>query len=525
MSGVNVSGRPAAPAIRAWRVTTAARAFVVALVTGQVISSDSLNTLGITLFALIVLAAVLCAVEIESSPGVARWASIAEGIIAATILGTADSSSSVLLGYLALPPVIAGLRHGWVSTFNTALATGTSLVAGYLAANASGSLVPQLQVALPWLVAGLGTGLLASWLTRSVRAIEIAQAPYSAAHRLVTQLRDLSQRLPVELDSGAVADRLLREVVMATGSPRAVLCARQAHSGLHVIAELGIAANGDHETDLAARCVTSRRRERGSGIVALPVRIAEQAYGALVITGAADNSALRAVQSTLDEHALRLDTALVFEEVRTLATTEERSRLAREIHDGVAQEVASLGYLVDELAASATDSGTQQAAELLRGEITRVVNELRLSIFDLRHGLGESGSLAEALSDYVREVSRHSDLKVHLSLDEQHAWYSPKVSNELLRIGQEAIANVRKHSQARNLWVTLTTYSGGVLLEVADDGIGGTVARAGHYGLSTMRERAQSIQATLEVSGRPQGGTVVSIRTAARDATEGRVPI
>ena len=58
----------------------------------------------------------------------------------------------------------------------------------------------------------------------------------------------------------------------------------------------------------------------------------------------------------LDEQALRLDTALVFDEVRSLATTEERQRLAREIHDGVAQEIASLGYLVDELADTARAS-------------------------------------------------------------------------------------------------------------------------------------------------------------------------
>ena len=51
----------------------------------------------------------------------------------------------------------------------------------------------------------------------------------------------------------------------------------------------------------------------------------------------------------IDEHSLRLDTALTFDEVRTIAATEERQRLAREIHDGVAQEVASLGYLVDDL--------------------------------------------------------------------------------------------------------------------------------------------------------------------------------
>ena len=118
----------------------------------------------------------------------------------------------------------------------------------------------------------------------------------------------------------------------------------------------------------------------------------------------------------LDEHALRLDTALAFDEVRSLATMEERQRLAREIHDGVAQEIASLGYTVDDLLASATSDGQRRKLIALRGELTRMVSELRLSIFDLRSAI--SGGLGSALSDYVREVGARSGMTVHLTLDE-----------------------------------------------------------------------------------------------------------
>ena len=92
--------------------------------------------------------------------------------------------------------------------------------------------------------------------------------------------------------------------------------------------------------------------------------------------------------------SLRLATALAFDEVRTLVTADERQRLAREIHDGVAQEVASLGYVVDELAAMSDDPDVCAGLKELRGELSRVVTDLRLSIFDLRTEVGDGPGLA-----------------------------------------------------------------------------------------------------------------------------------
>ncbi len=108
----------------------------------------------------------------------------------------------------------------------------------------------------------------------------------------------------------------------------------------------------------------------------------------------------------VDDAALRIDTALLFSEVRALATAEERRRLAREIHDGIAQEIASLGYLVDDLAAGTEDEHVATELRHLREELTRVVTELRLSIFDLRSDVQPATGLGAALSDYVRRSAR-----------------------------------------------------------------------------------------------------------------------
>ncbi len=120
----------------------------------------------------------------------------------------------------------------------------------------------------------------------------------------------------------------------------------------------------------------------------------------------------------IDAQALRLDTALVFDEIRTMATTDERQRLAREIHDGIAQEIASIGYVVDGMAASTSNPEMVSGLRTLRSELSRVVADLRLSIFDLRSDVSPTSGLGAALSDYVRQVGAKSDLTVHLTLKE-----------------------------------------------------------------------------------------------------------
>ncbi len=204
----------------------------------------------------------------------------------------------------------------------------------------------------------------------------------------------------------------------------------------------------------------------------------------------------------LDDQSLRLDTALVFDEVRSLATLEERQRLAREIHDGVAQEIAGLGYFVDDLSATTISENQRAKLQALRGEISRVVSELRLSIFDLRSEISPTAGLGSALSDYVRMVGARSDLTVHLTLDESPTRLRNEVETELLRITQEAVTNARKHSAADNLWVDCRIRPPYAHITVQDDGDGLGTARPDSYGLRIMRERAERIGAQLSIEER-----------------------
>lgn len=508
--------RPVTPLARSWRVTTATRAFALALAAGQVLSAGALDSLGITLLAVTLINLVASAMELDPRLGSITWAPVVEGLLISVVIGTSAGSVEPLLVLLVVPPVVAGIRHGWVASANTSLASGATMLAVWTAAEPLSAPHDQAAAAIPWLAIGLGTGLLSGWLTRSIRTLEASQAPYAAAHRLVSQLHTLSHQLPMGLDSTTMAERLLDEIrgIAATEHASVLVVSGAA------LEPLAARPQGKPSGNEAARaCIEQGRVVQTAEATALPLRVGVRHFGVVLLQSSPQPSKaqLTELQHLLDDRALRLDTALLFDEVRALATAEERSRLARDIHDGVAQEIASLGYLVDELAEGTDNDETRRMAVELRREVTRVVSELRLSIFDLRHDRaaagGLSGGLSGALAEYVHAASAHSDLRVHLLLDERGGPLSLRTEGELLRIAQEAIANVRKHAHAINLWVTLSTDAGKVLLKVEDDGVGVAVPRPGHYGLHTMRERADRIQADLMLTARPDGGTVVTVLT------------
>ncbi len=219
---------------------------------------------------------------------------------------------------------------------------------------------------------------------------------------------------------------------------------------------------------------------------------------------------LAEAQAAVDPLAAALETAALFADVQTVAATEERRRIAREIHDGIAQELASLGYAIDEVLADAGDAKTIAALRGLRQDTSRLIGELRLSLFDLRSDVSGRVSLGSALSDYARSVGTAANLRVQLVLDE-NGRLPVAAESELLRIAQEAITNARRHAQATTLWVELAVEPPDAILRISDDGLGLQKGRNDSFGIGIMRERASRINATLALRPRKGGGTVVEV--------------
>ncbi len=355
-----------------------------------------------------------------------------------------------------------------------------------------------------------------------------AQVPNSAvsAHILLRELREVARALPTGLDEVSLGARMLSDVRSKTGFDRAVVYTygdSDRPAPLTVMGSARVRWDVAKENPLVHQVVHTRTLAVATGSFTdsavgsraiLPLRLGDQLIGVVAMERSAGSwtaAELDNAQSTIDEAAVHLDSGRLFSEVRALATMEERRRLAREIHDGIAQEIASLGYVVDELVAEERDGEQRERIFALRGELTRIVSELRLSIFDLRSDVQPHTGLGAALSSYVRQVGASSGLTVHLVLDESTDRLSVETETELLRIAQEAITNARRHSRARNLWVTCRVNPPSAYMRVADDGRGLGSPRIDSYGLDIMRERAGRLGVDLSVRERRGGGTVIEI--------------
>ncbi len=359
------------------------------------------------------------------------------------------------------------------------------------------------------------------------------RADYVAAHQLLSELREIARALPSGLDEIGLGQSLLQQLNGKADFDHAGLFTLTANGRLVLLTTFGGGLNWDPSVDASKwRSILDSGRgslvtigtagqTAGRSTALLPLRIGDRGTGLVVIEreGAPwPARSLDTAQDVVDAGALQLDTGRLFSDIRTLATMEERHRMAREIHDGIAQDVASLGYLVDEIAAATPDSGTREQVQQLRTELSRIVSELRLSIFDLRSDVQADTGLGATLSSYVQRVGTASGMTVHLVLDESTQRLGVAAETELLRIAQEAIANARRHAQARNLWVTCRVHPPNAFLRIVDDGQGLGSPRNDSYGLEIMRERAARLGAQLTVRDRDGGGTVVETLLDGTDA-------
>lgn len=216
------------------------------------------------------------------------------------------------------------------------------------------------------------------------------------------------------------------------------------------------------------------------------------------------------------------------QEERRVALLEERSAIAGELHDSLAQSLAFMKIQVARLQggldATEVPEDVAQAARELRNGLTSAYREVRELIAAFRVRMGPGG-LATALQECVDEFTQRSDLLI--SLDNRLTSCRLGINEEfhVLQVVREAISNTVRHARASNVSVSLsydTDHCVSVVIE--DDGRGLTepYTEDNHYGLSIMRERAHSLGGQLDVSQRPSGGTRVSLRFAPNYITPDR---
>jgi signal transduction histidine kinase/ligand-binding sensor domain-containing protein len=206
----------------------------------------------------------------------------------------------------------------------------------------------------------------------------------------------------------------------------------------------------------------------------------------------------------------------------------ERNRIAREIHDTLAQGYVGISVQLEVLAELLRMNKAEAAAKHLdstRGYVREGLAEARQSIWALRSQDAGETTLPVRLRRMVEGEDGHG-LEAGLSIFGAYRTLPAETEREFLRVAQEAIHNVKKHAGAKKLFVQLAYGPGEVALEVRDDGRGFAVGKElqavlerdgpGHYGLTGMRERAAAIGGTLEVISEPGVGTTVKLEVPAR---------
>ena len=230
------------------------------------------------------------------------------------------------------------------------------------------------------------------------------------------------------------------------------------------------------------------------------------------------NEELAAAHSQLAENALQ---------EQELAVLRERTRLAREMHDTLGHALVLVSVKLEaaqrlrELNPQRCDQELEATKEIVRSSM----KELRASIANLRSPALEREPACRALSRYAREMAQRSDLRVSYDLHPDIEGLPETIEDTLWKVGMEALANIEKHAQARNVLLHIQRQNGQICMKITDDGIGlpehlcerrqedaaSYQSPSGHYGLSGMQERVKNVQGQFHIHSNSAQGTSIEV--------------
>ena len=326
-------------------------------------------------------------------------------------------------------------------------------------------------------------------------------------------------------------DGVMRDIERVVGLKAGAICAREENDsrGFPVALQAGSAqATSWCQQERCQECVGEYAGEPGVRVVgsggermlSVPLSEGGKPYGVMLLQLPADTQIEEWKMKLLESIGHHIGAAFAAakrsDERRGIALLEERSVIARELHDSLAQ---SLTYLKIQVARLKQQLNTSDVREQTAG----VVEELKLGINNAYRQLREllttfrlridGRGLSEALQDTVREFSLRAgiDVRLHDRLLGRELDSSEQI--HVLQVVREALTNVEHHAQARCADVQLAIEQGKVCVAVEDDGVGIKDAQppAHHYGLAIMRDRAATLGGTLQVSRRAAGGTRVEL--------------
>jgi len=250
----------------------------------------------------------------------------------------------------------------------------------------------------------------------------------------------------------------------------------------------------------------------------VPIKVEGQIFGVFnadyVQPRAFGGDERRLFEALAQRAALAIETTQLYEQTQELAVVEERSRIARDLHDAVTQTLFSASMIAEVLPRiweSNVDQGLSRLEELR--ELTRgALAEMRTLLLELRPSALIEADLGELLRQLAESVIGRARIQVSVEADSE-CDLPPEVKIACYRIAQEALNNVAKHAEATQAWISLSCTEEEVILRIKDDGRGFDPENIApdQLGMSIMYERAEDIHAKLDVSSVIDQGTQIQV--------------
>lgn len=343
---------------------------------------------------------------------------------------------------------------------------------------------------IAWLAAALVLGALGAWNQRLVAEQELDEADPAAreAIQLIQRLHDLSEEMATGLDAPAGATLALDLLSAEVPSSRSAVLVATDADHLVPVALRGSTRAPWHLSDALSGILASNTASWKPTEVPFDDELGRRvalvvpfAYGTgpstvIVLERGVHQSFTaeerRAVAEVTRRLAPTVQAGLLFGNLRQYASLEERNRIARDIHDGIAQELAALGYQVDALRAQSGPPGTQMrdALDALRERLSEAMADLRLHITDLRVAERPGAGLGAVLGGAVQSFGSMTGVRTTITVSEGRRRLDPRVEMLVHRVVMDVLADAQACG-ARNAWVTLTSsVVGPARVEVSHDG-------------------------------------------------------
>lgn len=256
----------------------------------------------------------------------------------------------------------------------------------------------------------------------------------------------------------------------------------------------------------------------------MPIVRGDQVIGCLCIANQQPRSFSRQERELLkgiaDQAALAIDHARRLESEGNRAALTERDRLAREMHDTLAQLLGFVGFK-SQAAREFLAQGQIDQAKTQLDQLTTLAQELYADTRELILGLKtevNSRGLVPVLSDYARHFSELSGVQTTVETDGfEDVHFAPAIEVQLIRVVQEALSNIRKHARAKNGRIRFQRKDESALVTIEDDGQGFDPSNIPHgawpqFGLQSMRERVESVGGKFIIESAPDKGTTVTVQ-------------